>query len=787
MARDARRSGVAQGVTTRTVFAPKWSSWLVSPGIDVAFVVLYVVAVFASRGFTLKVIGYTPFFPPAGIMFWWFLERGRKGLLLAVVVRLVADFALYAEARREPGRVVIGGIVVVAIYLVGAQLTDQRIDRNDRLRDTGWYIAIACVATPAFAGLALTVIDAMLGHDNANVARTFQSFFVGDSIAIATVVPALCYLTGKWPALVDPEPSAVVRRANFLASEVVIEGRVARIEGIIQALSIALIPIVIFGLGASGGGRARAWIVVAVLPCLWVALRRNSLSAHLASLTTILGLAIGARLRFKDDNEFLQIQAVMLAGAFATLYAVGVGRAQRRRIIGDRLVARQRFTRDRIDSVTGLLNRIGIVDEIARSPRDAAVICIAIDRFDALIDGIGNEDTDRVLNELATRILTESGGSLVGRVEENVLAVVVTSGDDAAVATLAHRIVDTITSKRMLTMGSDALRLPVTVSAGVASHLSLDRMPEDLLRDARIALHRALTAGGKQVSVFDPTWRVEAEERHRTLSNLRDALDTDDQLFLAYQPIVRLSDLRIVGGEALVRWRVADGSTIMPIDFIPVAEHSGLISELGDHVFKLAVKQLALWQPLIVGTMKGGADKDMGPIEGFRLHVNLSPRQLEDPELASVLKGYCTEAGVDPSLLCLELVETDLSTDPSYASSILQTLRDVGFHLALDDFGTGFSTVSWLSRFPINALKIDKVFVQGLPERSDDLAIVELIIKLGLQLQLAVSAEGVETDGQIASLRGLGCTLAQGYRFSVPVSPEIFTDALIKRVITVTS
>jgi diguanylate cyclase (GGDEF)-like protein len=754
------------------------------PQIDIAFAGLYVLATLASRAFTLDVIRYTPFFPPAGLMFWWFLERGRQGWVTAIAVRFAADFVLYANARQHVARTLLSGVVVVVAYYVGARLTQQRIDRNDRLRDTGWFIAIACVATPAATALSVSLIDTIFDSTISDVPRAFESFFLGDSIAIATIVPMLAYLSGKWPALVDPEPSNIARRAQYLTSEVSIEGRLPRVEGIVQALSIALIPIVIFGLGTTGASQSRAWVVVAVLPCLWVALRRSSLSAHIASLVTIVALAIGARLRLDNDFDFLQVQAVMLAGSFATLYAVGVGRAQRRRIIGDRLIARQRFTRDRIDSVTGLLNRIGVVDEIARAPSHVSVICVAIDRFDSLSVGIGSVDTDRVVNELAMRILAESGGSVVGRVEDNALAVVVTTGDETHVAELAQRIVIAIATKRMLTMGSEALRLPVTVSAGVASHLPLDRLPEELLRDARIALHRAVTSGGKQVSVFDPAWRMEAEDRHRTLSGLRDALDTDGQLFLQYQPIVRLSDFAVIGGEALVRWRQADGSTLMPADFISIAEHSGLIAELGDHVFKLAVNQLSKWQPLVTGAAH---NETFGPdsVDGFRLHVNLSPRQLEDPNLANVLKGYCVSAGVDPSLLCLELVETDLSTDPGYASQILQTLRDVGFHLALDDFGTGFSTVSWLSRFPINALKIDKVFVQGLPGRNDDRAIVELIINLGLQLQLAVSAEGVETDAQIESLRSLGCTLAQGYRFSHPVNAEDFETALIKRVITI--
>ncbi len=752
---------------------PRWTQ---RPYADGLFAAMYVVAVLASQAFALESIRFTPFFPPAGVMLWWLMHQGNVGLPTALAVRLGCDFVFYSSARSNPGRTILHALLVVTVYFVGATIIERRTGHHDRLRETGWFIAIACVATPAAAGIATSIVDIVFDNETVSVARNLQSFFVGDAIAVATIVPVLRYLSGRWPPLAEPDLFPAPRRWSIPLKEVQLVGTSSRVEGIVQALSIAAIPIIVFGLGSAGlESRVRSWIALAVLPCLWVALRRSSLSAQISSLITIIALATGARWRLKDDVEFLQVQAVMLAGSFATLYAVGVGRAQRRKAIAERQIARQHYTRDRIDSTTGLLNRVGIIDEIARSPRNTSVICLGIDRFEALTDGIGSHDTDRVLNELATRMLAETEGCIVGRIEENTLAVVVnthTTPEEHSVLGLARQLVRNVATQRMLTMGPDALRLPVTISAGVATGLDIEDKPEDLLRHARIALHRALTAGGNQVSVFDQTWRLEAERRHRTLSDLRDALDTNDQLFLAFQPIVRLSDRKVIAGEALVRWRKPDGSIVMPADFIEVAEHSGLISELGDYVFRLAVKQVAQWNDAL--DEREASD----PLDGFVLHVNLSPRQLEDPHLAETLREYCVAHNVPTRRFCLELVETDLSTDPEHASRVLQTLCDAGFRLALDDFGTGFSTVSWLSRFPIHALKIDRVFVQGVAEEKDDSAIVELIINLGKQLHLEVSAEGVETDEQIATLERLGCTLAQGFRFSHPVAPDDFLSCV---------
>lgn len=771
-----------------------------SPLADAAMIFGYVTSALAVKGLALDTVGFNPFFAPAGVMFFWFMFRGSTGLVAALIARVITDFVVYG-VRENISETIVTGLVVIGVLFGGAQVTLSRTGKLDRLRDSGWFMSTGCVLTPAVLAFSVGVVQVAFGADANVIGRSLQAFFVGDAIAIATVTPVLAYLTGLWPAFLDIDrprsttsdrffgqndsPATQITRV-WAAESAHLDGRTSRVEGTIQAMSIVLIPLIVFGLGAQSQNEARPWIALSVLPCLWVALRRNSLVAQFASLTTIVVLTVLARIRFTEDVLFLQVEAVMLAGSFATLYAVGIGRAQRRRSIAERQVARQHFTRDRIDQVTGLLNRIGVLDEIERSPRDSGLIRLAIDRFEALSEGIPNTDTERVINEVATRTLAASPGCLVGRVEENSLTVVVPSSAGIEPIQLAARIVQAIADTRMLSVEPDALHLPVTVSAGVAVGLRADDKPEDLLRHAKIAVNRASGAGGNRVSVFDQQWREEAEARHDVLSALRDALDRDSQIHLAYQPIVRLSDRRIVGAEALVRWRLTDGSIRPPAEFIPIAESSGLIADLGDLVFRLAVAQLADWMPHL--TPVGPAELDglaaLGPeIDSFDfwLHVNLSPRQLENPNLAEVLRAHCIDASVSTNHICLELVETDLSTDPEYAAGNLQTLRDVGFHLALDDFGTGFSNVSWLSRFPIDALKIDRAFIEGMAIREGDGAIVELIINLANQLKLSVSAEGIELPEQVTALQAFGCPLGQGYLFSRPIPPADFLAMVLSQ------
>jgi EAL domain-containing protein (putative c-di-GMP-specific phosphodiesterase class I) len=227
-----------------------------------------------------------------------------------------------------------------------------------------------------------------------------------------------------------------------------------------------------------------------------------------------------------------------------------------------------------------------------------------------------------------------------------------------------------------------------------------------------------------------------------------------------YQPILSIADNRVTGVEALLRWARPDGIITGPAEFIPVAEETGLVVPIGTWVFTEACRQLATWRRTV---------RNLPPLT---LSVNLSTRQLLEPELLPVLSAALTREGIEASALVVEITESVLMEDVTYFIEVLAALKSLGVRLAVDDFGTGYSSLEYLKRFPIDALKIDRTFVDGLPEDSHDSAIVTAIIAMARALGLAVVAEGVETAEQLATLRALGCNMGQGYYWSKPLPPD---------------
>ena len=246
-------------------------------------------------------------------------------------------------------------------------------------------------------------------------------------------------------------------------------------------------------------------------------------------------------------------------------------------------------------------------------------------------------------------------------------------------------------------------------------------------------------------------------------ARLRRAVERDE-LQVYYQPQIEIASGRIVGAEALVRWVDPVAGMIMPDRFIHIAEESGLIIALGEHVLRTACRQAKAWS-------------DAG-LPALRLAVNLSPRQFAHPDLAGQILGVLHETGFDPKRLELELTESALMTEGGDAAALLIQLKTLGVRLAIDDFGTGYSSLSYLRRFPLDILKIDKSFVRDIPHHRDDMEIATAIIQLAHILGFTVLAEGVETEAQLSFLRDRGCDLYQGYLYSRPVPAEEFIRLL---------
>jgi diguanylate cyclase (GGDEF)-like protein/PAS domain S-box-containing protein len=432
------------------------------------------------------------------------------------------------------------------------------------------------------------------------------------------------------------------------------------------------------------------------------------------------------------------------------------------------------------DAVTGLPNRNLFLDRlelaVARSARHhnmTAVLFLDVDRFKWVNDSLGHAAGDTLLRSIAERMQESlrAGDTLArfGGDEFAVLCEDVVDVNEAIV--VAQRLSATFVAPFIL---EDDRAVTVTASVGIAMANSAANRPEALLRDADSAMYRAKERGRDRIEVFDDEMRARAMSRLETEAALRHAID-NGELRVHYQPIVDLDGERVVGVEALVRWQHPERGLVPPLDFIPLAEETGLIVPIGSYVLSEACTTIANWNK---------AHRDRPPLA---VSVNLSARQLASPGLPNVVAGVLVRSGLARELLCLEITESVLMEDADTSRDLLESLKRLGVTIAVDDFGTGYSSLLYLRRFPVDVLKIDRSFVAGLGTSSEDSAIVSGVIGLAHALGLRSVAEGVEQPGQAVELGMLGCDTAQGFYWSRPLEPAALNVWLDEQVVTISS
>ena len=420
------------------------------------------------------------------------------------------------------------------------------------------------------------------------------------------------------------------------------------------------------------------------------------------------------------------------------------------------------------DSLTGLPNRtllhqlVGQALIAAHRTNDhGALLVIDLNRFTSVNDTLGHEVGDELLRQVGQRFRQALR-------DEDVLARV--GGDEfvAALINIQKREHGAIVAQKLLAtleapfiIESQAVHIGASIGVSVYPEDSLDTAA--LLRFADVALKRAQENGEPGYMFYSPEMNQRAKEQWLLESELRHAL-SNHELLLHYQPKVSLRNGQIVGAEALIRWHHPEQGLIPPSRFIPVAEETGLILELGSWVVEEACRQLKSW-------IDGG-------LELVPVAVNLSARQF-DAQLPARLQASVERHGVPHEFLKLEITESLLVRGPETVIPIMNELAAMGFALALDDFGTGYSSLAYLKKFPISTLKIDRSFVIGVPADENDCAIAQAIVTMGKQLRQEIVAEGVETQAQMAFLRDLGCDQLQGYLFSPPVTAQAF-EAMIR-------
>jgi diguanylate cyclase (GGDEF)-like protein/PAS domain S-box-containing protein len=424
----------------------------------------------------------------------------------------------------------------------------------------------------------------------------------------------------------------------------------------------------------------------------------------------------------------------------------------------------------RADALTGVPNRTRFLELLRESiaiwtptDRQVAVVFLDLDDFKVINDSLGHSAGDRLLSETARRLerVLRPGDSLArfGGDEFTICL------GDLADQDHALRIIERLLGALRAPFVLDGERRYLTASVGLTLTGSSDTDPEELLRDADAAMYRAKELGKARCEVFDESMRQRAIERLELETSMRGALDRNE-MRLVYQPKVQLNGERIVGVEALLRWDHPTHGTIPPLKFIPLAEQSGLIVPIGAWVIEEACRTAARWQ------------REFGR-DDLIIAVNLSPRQLGSTDLVETVGDAIAESGLAPSTLCLEVTESALMADITVARDTLHELKELGVMLAVDDFGVGHASLKQLKQLlPVDMLKIDKSFVDGLTTDIEDRAIIEAVIILAGSLGLDTVAEGVEDAGQAAALRDLDCRLAQGYHFSRPVTPDAISALL---------
>jgi diguanylate cyclase (GGDEF)-like protein len=408
------------------------------------------------------------------------------------------------------------------------------------------------------------------------------------------------------------------------------------------------------------------------------------------------------------------------------------------------------------DSLTGLANRLHLANRIddaveSLQPDSAgiALLLLDLDGFKAVNDSFGHAIGDELLTLVARRLRGALRPADVGaRLGGDEFAVLLEDVDHEQALVAAHRVLSAISAPFVLS------RSTVAISASIGLvHATDARGSQDLMRDADVAMYRAKADGRSRVVSFERAMQDRVLGRLRVETELRRSVEDGDFL-LHYQPLIDLDNLAIVGVEALIRWQHPTRGLLAPAEFIDVAEDTGLIVPLGRWVLERATLDAAGWQATSEGPLS--------------VAVNLSPRQLHDPELVQTAAAALAKSGVPAETLIIEITENLLLKDAELARSQLAALRELGVKVAVDDFGTGYSSLAYLDRYPVDILKIDRSFVDPLGGSVKSAALVRSIIDMASALEIDAIAEGVEDERQLVTLQSLGCHLAQGFLFARP-------------------
>jgi diguanylate cyclase (GGDEF)-like protein/PAS domain S-box-containing protein len=420
------------------------------------------------------------------------------------------------------------------------------------------------------------------------------------------------------------------------------------------------------------------------------------------------------------------------------------------------------------DPLTTLPNRALFSDRLehalaraGRSGGSVAVLFLDLDDFKVINDSLGHKVGDQLLVAVSKRLeMCLRVGDTVARLGGDEFTILL---EGVEVSRQAIEVAERIAAQLQTPFEVEGHDLFVTTSVGIAFSVPGQDQPGDLLRNADIAMYAAKNAGRSRHAIFEPEMNSRLRDRMQTETEMRRALERDE-FTIHYQPVVQLETGKVLELEALVRWQHPTKGLVAPSDFIPVAEESGLILPLGEWVLREACRQMRAWQ------------LQREDYTHLLLSVNLSARQFRHPRLLESIVSCLQQTGLDPGCLKLEITESVALDNTEETIATLQALRRLGIHIAIDDFGMGYSALGYLKHYPIDTLKLDRSFVDGMGQDIEDTAIVNAVIVFAKTLSLSITAEGIETVEQLTQLQALGCDRGQGFYFARPLTAEAVTS-----------
>jgi len=739
----------------------KWLGRLPSGLQSVLLVTIYVLAGLALDGVVTEfetADGITTWYPPAGLHFVLLLRFGLRYIPELLFIPLLGGL-VFTPQNIAPFYVLLCALWIMLGYGTACALLLSKLHINPRLehfRDVLWFTIVALVASLA---VAVSVITTLAEAGNISWSKwgvRVLHFWAGDATGIAMLAPPLLLLLRAFPwAGWDGARKRSVLDNTFPRNK----GREV-LEWVLELIAVVVISWVAYGVPSAMN---LDYTYLIFLPIIWISMRHGFERTVLAVLLLNVSVAIYVGAKLGDTNE-LALQFGLMTVSYTGLL-VGAVITQHNR-------AEEQLLYDAShDRLTQLYNRAGFMDKLEpaldRASLDenylVGVIFLDLDRFKVVNDSLGHAIGDQLLSAIAQQLKTclrpKDTIARFGGDEFTILL------EDIKDISDAIHVAVRLNQELEQSFNLDGYYVFTTASIGIAfSSTDYDR-PEDLIRNANIAMYRAKAQGRARFTVFDKVMH----EQSVMLSQLENDLRRDTEVIgnqpntqfqLYYQPIVSLSTGRISSFEALLRWQHPTRGLILPAEFIPMAEETGMIVPIGKWVLREACHQMHTWQL---------AFSDRAP---ETIAVNLSGKQFLQLDLVEQIDKILQETGLKAGNLKLEITESVVMENSPEAAVMLERLKALGVLLSIDDLGTGYSSLSRLHSFPVDTLKIDRSFVSQMGSKGENSEIVQAIVMLAHQIGMSVTAEGVETAAQLAKLKELKCEEGQGYFFSRPLTSQ---------------